>query len=116
MGSARARGADEGVEARDVEMGCYGGRCAAQNVSASQPHVQIQYNACVELRGVVPERVEDSAFWWIFLKPLVFPAAGNGPRMLYESVLPFLNRKPSRANLHDDVRPRPPPPLGYLLL
>ena len=75
-----------------------------QNISLSTPQLLPQYNVCIELGDVVADRLEDGAFWWIFLKPYVFPAEENGPKLLYETVLPFLNNKPTRANLAEGVR------------
>ncbi|KAK3264394.1 hypothetical protein CYMTET_26864, partial [Cymbomonas tetramitiformis] len=65
---------------------------------ASSPLGEIKYSACAALEGIPAWKVEDSAFWWIFMKPLLFPNDQNGPRQLYEKVLPFLNSRAVRSN------------------
>lgn len=45
--------------------------------------------------------IADSSFWFALLRPLIFPDAVNGPEVLYEVLLPYLNRKPLLCNRLD---------------
>ena len=50
------------------------------------------------------ERLLDSSFWFMLFKQLVYPSDNNGPRELYEILLPYLNNRPFSANAY--VNPR----------
>lgn len=46
------------------------------------------------LDDVARDVVTDSSFWFVLLRRYVFPDSSNGPKELYETIIPFLNRKP----------------------
>ena len=50
-------------------------------------------------------RLQDSSFWYMLFRPLVYPSDANGPAYLYEQLLPYLNSRPlySNAFRHDLV-------------
>ena len=52
------------------------------------------------LLGDVPAyRIRDSSFWTLAYRQLVHARPDNGPRHLYERLLPYLNSRPLLSNV-----------------
>ena len=45
-------------------------------------------------------RLQDSSFWYMLFRPLVYPSDANGPAYLYEQLLPYLNSRPLYSNAY----------------
>jgi hypothetical protein len=61
------------------------------------------------LSEIPAAHIEDSAVWFLLMRPAVFATAGAGPALLYERILPFLN---SRPLLRNTIGPAVSIPLG----
>ncbi len=78
-------------------------KCTYQGVpsepgSPGQDPPYIQHQFTLVFDDIVPERVLDSAFWFLLFRMHVFPSNSYTPRLLYEQLLPGLNSKPLAAN------------------
>ena len=60
---------------------------------------QLLKNLSYVLYHIPRARVADSAIWFMILRPLVYRGR-NGPSVLYEALLPYLNQQPLLSN-HD---------------
>ncbi len=63
----------------------------------SQARGGLERSGCVTLRGVPRHKLEDGAFWYFFLRPLVYASDDNGPAQLYDCLLPFLREEALHA-------------------
>ena len=61
----------------------------------------VKMNLPMRLRSISIERATDPTFWFLILRPLVWPDADHGPRQLYEQLLPFLTTAPLLASCDD---------------
>lgn len=52
----------------------------------------------LRLRGIPSDKIEDSTFWFMAFRPLVWASPTNGPKPIYEQLLPFLNCRPVNTN------------------
>jgi hypothetical protein len=59
----------------------------------ASPTGQDQGALSVYLRGVACERVLDGSFWYMLMRPLVYPSTEHTPHTVYR-LLPFLNNQP----------------------
>lgn len=59
-------------------------------------------NLSYVLREVESAKLEDGSFWFALLHGLCFPHKKNGPENIYESMLPYLNRRKLLANATDN--------------
>ena len=53
------------------------------------------------------ERIADAAFWFLLFRAHVNPkakfgGAADGPRFVYETLIPFLNSRPLMANVSSE--------------
>ena len=55
--------------------------------------------ASLLLRDVPGYRVRDSSFWTLAYRQLVHARPDNGPKHLYERLLPYLNARPLLSNV-----------------
>lgn len=55
--------------------------------------------ASLLLRDVPGYRVRDSSFWTLAYRQLVHARPENGPKHLYERLLPYLNARPLLSNV-----------------
>lgn len=55
--------------------------------------------ASLLLKDVPGHRVRDSSFWTLAYRQLVHARPGNGPKHLYERLLPYLNTRPLHSNV-----------------
>lgn len=58
--------------------------------------------ASLQLMDVPAYRVRDSSFWTLAYRQLVYARADNGPKQLYERLLPYLNSRPLLSNVPAD--------------
>ena len=79
---------------------------------AREAAVQDAYNMPLVVEDIPRERLTDSSFWFFLYKMLVFPSNNNGPRALYNVLLPYLNHKPLGANVRPDTDHWAPAPFG----
>jgi len=63
----------------------------ARRVATPTGQEQVAVSVC--LRAVPAERIIDGSFWYLLLRPLVYPSAGHTAEHVYR-VLPFLNQQP----------------------
>lgn len=54
------------------------------------------------MRNVPRAKLEDGAFWYFLLRQIVYPAASNGPEVVYNHLLPFLTELPIVAELREE--------------
>jgi len=54
------------------------------------------------MRNVPRCKLEDGSFWYFLLRQMVYPAASNGPEVVYNHLLPFLTELPIVADLHEE--------------
>ena len=55
--------------------------------------------ASLMLGDVPGHRLRDSSFWTLAYRPLVHARPENGPKHLYERLLPYLNSRPLLSNV-----------------
>lgn len=60
---------------------------------------QMRSVASLLLKDVPGYRVRDSSFWTLAYRQLVHARPDNGPRDLYERLLPYLNTRPLMSNI-----------------
>eukprot|EP00667_Euglena_gracilis_P000067 EG_transcript_67 len=72
-------------------------------METSPPTAHIQYSVVHVVPNVPQERVHDSSFWYVLLRPLV-QADDKWPQYIYESVVCYLNNQ-SLINDIDDKNP-----------
>jgi hypothetical protein len=61
-------------------------------------------------------RLCDSSFWYMLYRPLVYPDPSNGPAIIYEVLLPYLNNLPLGANALEQVRDTHPGVYMYVCM
>lgn len=61
---------------------------------------QVRHSFTFSLDNIPLVRLTDSAFWFALFRGLVFPHEQNGPQLLYETLLPYLNDRPLMENMN----------------
>ncbi|CAM9378337.1 unnamed protein product [Chrysoparadoxa australica] len=51
------------------------------------------------LTGIAATKLCDSSWWFLALRPLIYPSDSSGPELLYERLLPYLNTRPLYSNV-----------------
>ena len=109
----------DGFELRVLNAGAgleYHARCVDEETGG------VRINLPLVLRGIDEARLTDPNWWFLVLRPLIFPAASEPTehaaalrdlaRPLYEQLLPYLNGRPVLANISPtdpDASWEPPP-------
>lgn len=62
---------------------------------------------CMVFEGIPMARFSSSSFWYFLFRQKIFPSDNNGPKQVYEVLLPFLVAKPLRANTSEDAEWQP---------
>ncbi|CAM9225977.1 unnamed protein product, partial [Phaeothamnion confervicola] len=66
---------------------------------ADPVHGKVRRVAALLLRDVPGFRLRDSSWWALAFRPLCHARPGNGPALLYERLLPYLNQRALSANV-----------------
>ena len=66
--------------------------CEYHACKAAPETGQIRRNSFFSFNNIPINKLADGSFWFFLWRQLVYPAPTNGPSMLYETLMPYLNQ------------------------